>query len=114
MKFNNKFFRVYAITTDRHGIDPFMDKVIPKIMSISRYAIHDVTADERGAPDLISYKEYGSEDYWWHILAYNAISSYRDVVEGISLRIPDLGSIIAITNQVLTENVQSTNNIAVI
>lgn len=114
MQFNNKFFRVYAITSDQYGIDPFMDKVVPKLMTITQYEIHDVSADERAAPDLISYKRYGTEDYWWHILAYNAISSYRDIVEGLSLRIPDLGSIIAITNQVLVENVQSTDNIAII
>ena len=116
--FNNKFFRVYAIATDKYGIDPLGDKIIPLLAQIDTYSIHQVTQDEKGAPDLISLREYGSEDYWWHIMAYNGIALYSSIVQGISLRIPDFGALVQITNQVVTTNSAAANssngNIAVI
>lgn len=114
--YNNKFFRVYAVTTDKYGIDPLLDKIIPKLMTIPSYTNHSVTMDERGAPDLISLREYGNEDYWWHLMAYNGVCRFRDIVEGITLKIPDLGAIIAITNDVMLSNSKSSTgqNIATI
>lgn len=111
--FNNRFFRVYAVTVDKYGIDPFLDKIIPKLMNITMFTNHNVVMDERGAPDLISIREYESEDYWWHIMAFNGICRFRDIVEGLTLRIPDLGAIIAITNEVSLQS-NSGTKIAVI
>lgn len=104
ISYNNKFFRVYAVTVDKQGIDPLMDRLVPKLVQITEYTNHDVRMDERGAPDLISLREYNSEDYWWHIMAYNGICRFRDIVEGITLKIPELGAIIAITNDMLLSN----------
>ena len=101
---DNRFYRVFATTIDKHGIDPLLDRVAPKLREITVYKTHDVTQDERGSPDLISLREYGSEDFWWHILAYNGICSYRDVVEGITLKIPNLGDVVAITNDNTSDN----------
>jgi hypothetical protein len=40
-------------------------------------------------PDIISYKCYGSVDYWWIILLVNNITNpFTDLVEGIILTIP--------------------------
>lgn len=104
VNFNNKFFRIYTVTIDKYGIDPLLDKLIPRLMDIRAYSNHAVVMDERGAPDLISLREYGSEDYWWHIMAFNGVCRFRDLVEGITLKIPDLGSLIAVTNDVLLSN----------
>jgi N-acetylglutamate synthase/N-acetylornithine aminotransferase len=90
---------MYAVTADALGVDPLLDKVVPSIQSIVSHSMHDVTADERGAPDLISLNVYGATDYWWIILAYNGIGSYRLITEGITLKIPDLGSVIAAVGQ---------------
>lgn len=98
--FNNRFFRIYSVTVDKYGIDPLRDKIVPKLNEVTSYSNHAVTQEERGAPDLISFREYGSEDYWWHIMAYNGICRFRDIVEGMTLRIPTLGSIVAVTNEV--------------
>ena len=108
LNLNNRFYRVYAATVDRHGVDPLLDRVIPHLRSITAFKNHDVTQDERGAPDLISFREYGNEDFWWHILAYNGICSYRDVVEGTTLKIPNLGDIVAITNDYTSDNPNQT------
>jgi len=104
VNYNNKFFRVHAVTVDKWGIDPLMDQVIPRLMQIPTYTNHAVTADERGAPDLISLREYSTEDYWWHIMAYNGIGRYQSIVEGMTLRIPELSSIISVTNDASLSN----------
>ena len=116
VQFNNKFFRIYAVTIDKYGIDPLLDKMVPKLMQVTAFTNHSVTMDERGAPDLISLREYGNEDYWWHIMTFNGVCRFRDIVEGITLRIPDLGAIIALTNDMIlaNKNASTGSNIATI
>lgn len=113
VNYANKFFRMYSITTDKYGIDPLKDRIIARLPEIRAYTIHDVLQSERGAPDLISYVEYGSEDYWWHIMAYNGICLFSDIVEGTSLRIPDLGAIIQITNDTVKSSQESANIVTI-
>lgn len=98
--FNNTFNRVFSVHTDSLGIDPLRDKMIPLLQQIKKFSYHDVVQAERAAPDLISFEEYGSEVFWWHIMAYNGICMYRDIVEGLTLKIPDYGSLIALNNEV--------------
>ena len=102
--YNNRFYRIYAIEVDKYGIDPLLDHLIPKLTALTSYTNHNVLMDERGAPDLISLREYGTEDYWWHIMAYNGITRFRTIVEGVTLKIPVLGDIIAITNAMMLTN----------
>ena len=111
---DNKFHRVYAIKTDALGIDPLLDRIVPSIVKIKAYKNHEVVQDERGAPDLIAMREYGSEDFWWHILTYNGICRFRDVVEGQTIRIPDLGAIISLTNDLAVDTPSSGVNITTI
>lgn len=99
----NRYFRVLSIVSDTYGIDPLLDRIVPQILKISSYRNHEVVQDERGAPDLISFREYGTEDFWWHILAYNGICRYNDLVEGNTIKIPDMGAIIAITNDTVSD-----------
>lgn len=111
---DNRFHRVYAITTDKYGVDPLLDKLVPKLQQINRYKTHEVKQDERGSPDLISIREYGTEDFWWHIMSYNGVCHYRDIVEGQTLKIPDLGDIVSITNDTSIEVARSGENIITI
>lgn len=106
----NKFHRVFAITVDKYGIDPLLDKIAPKLQYITAYSNHTVRQEERGSPDLISFREYETEDYWWHIMSYNGICRFRDIVEGMTLKIPNLGAIISLTNDSLSELPQDSNN----
>lgn len=105
---NNKYFRQWAVVTDKYGIDPLLDKIVTSLLEVTTYTNHEVTQDERGAPDLISLREYGTEDFWWHLMAYNGICRFRDIVQGTTLKIPDLGAITTITNQKLV--VQATTS----
>lgn len=106
--FSSKYLRFYAVTSDVYGIDPLLDKVVPELMKISVYSTHEVTQDERGAPDLISLREYGTDELWWIVMQYNGIGSYKRIVEGITLKIPQHASVIsAITHNTIREtNVQ--------
>lgn len=90
---------MYSVSADAHGVDPILDKIVPFIQSIKTYTVHEITADERGAPDLISLNAYGSDEYWWIILAYNGIGSFRSLVEGTMLKLPDFATLIAVVNQ---------------
>ena len=99
----NRFHRVFAVVSDQYGIDPLLDKVTPKLLGITAYTNHEVRQDERGAPDLISLNEYGTEDFWWHIMTYNGICRFRDIVEGQTLKIPSLGAIVSLTNDASVE-----------
>lgn len=114
VNFNNKFYRVFSIHTDKHGIDPLLDKVLNYLQEINSYTTHIVTQDQRGAPDLISYIKYGTEDYWWHLMAYNGICRTSQIIEGKILKIPDLGSLVAITNLVTSNNATQINKIVTI
>lgn len=111
---NNKYLRAYAVETDQWGIDPFSDKIVQEVQKISTYTTYNVRQDERAAPDLISLRVYGDDCFWWHILAYNGICRVLDIIEGTTLRIPDLGSIVALTNTALTHKGSSNDNVVVI
>lgn len=96
---NSKYQRIYSIVSDKHGIDPIRNKLIPLINDIQSYSTHTVTQDERAAPDLISEREYRTDEFWWIILAYNGISSYRTLVEGLDIKIPSYEAIIKLVNE---------------
>lgn len=92
----SKYLRVFSVEVDEFGIDPIRDKLVPEIAKIKSYTVHEVTQDERGAPDLISLREYGTDEFWWMILAYNGIGSFKKIVEGTRIRIPSQTALIAL------------------
>jgi hypothetical protein len=95
LDFTSQFLRSNGLVVDKHGVDPLLDKKVPDIAKITSYSLHVVTQDERGAPDLIAHKEYGDSSLWWYIMVYNGISSYRSIIQGLTLKIPELTSILA-------------------
>lgn len=98
-KLNSKYQRIFAIVSDGHGVDPIRDRLIPLINAIRSSTPHTVTQDERAAPDLISEREYNTDEFWWIILAYNGISTYRTLVEGLVIRIPNMADIVQVVNE---------------
>ena len=104
---DSKYDRFFSVVADKHGIDALRDKALSKLTEIQAFTPHIVTQEERGAPDLIAFRKYGTEKLWWIIMAYNGIASYRDIIEGVQLRIPALNSVVAL----ITENSVSTNRV---
>lgn len=102
----SKYQRIYSVVSDIHGIDPLKDTLVPEILKIKSYKLHEVTQDERGAPDLIALREYGTDQLWWMMMVYNGIGTYRNIVEGITLKIPDYGSLITIVTH---QSIRPTN-----
>lgn len=100
----SQFLRAASVVSDQFGVDPLLDKSVAFLSNISIYSNHTVRPDERGAPDLISFREYGTEDLWWVILAYNGIGSYTDILEGLILRIPDRASVTSTLSRNSTKN----------
>lgn len=96
MDLSSKHLRAYGTVADQWGIDPLLDRVVPLLTSIRSYTEYTVQQDERGAPDLISFRAYGIQDLWWHLMVYNGIVLYKEIVEGLVLRIPEYASIISI------------------
>ncbi len=47
-----------------------------------------VTTPIEFRPDIVSYKAYGTPDYWWKILEFNGISDIYDFRAGLNIRIP--------------------------
>ena len=102
--FNQRMLRAFACRVDQLGIDPLQDAIVPRLLEINSFSLHRVTQDERGAPDLIAFREYRDTVFWWHIIAYNEILSFREIIEGLVLKIPDRSAILAITTDVATRN----------
>jgi len=60
--------------------------------SFLRYApgYYRVTASDVLRPDLISYKVYGTVDFWWIILLLNNIENpFVELEEGMVLKVPN-------------------------
>lgn len=47
-----------------------------------------VTSAIEYRPDIVSYKAYGTPDYWWRILEFNGIYDISDFRAGRNIRIP--------------------------
>lgn len=95
----SKYQRFFSIKSDAYGIDPLLDRLVPLIQAIQAYSIHEILQDERASPDLISINAYGSDEFWWMIMAYNGVGSYTALTEGRTIKIPDYASLISIVTQ---------------
>lgn len=72
---------------DEDRFDPltsFFLRELPLLQSRGQYAI---TVEEQ-RPDLISYKFFGTTEYWWLIMAYNKLLSVEELTTGTVLEIP--------------------------
>lgn len=64
---------------------------------------HHVNSITAGLPDLISYLEYGSEQYWWLLCVVNGIvDPINEITIGRNLIIPDKADMDAFIKQVQT------------
>lgn len=55
------------------------------------YQLCIVTEEEKGRPDLVSYKYYNTVEYWWLVCAANGIQCpFLEIVPGRELKIPSI------------------------
>lgn len=74
--------RYYAMWQDPSARDPYGPDILDGVETID----HVLTAEDR--LDLLAFRYYGDEDYWWVIALANRISDPFSIVPGRTLRIP--------------------------
>ncbi len=62
----------------------FFLRELPLLQSRGQYAIQV----EEFRPDQISFKFFGTTEYWWVIMAYNSMLSIEELTTGTILEIP--------------------------
>lgn len=72
--------------------DPLTSSFLLEINDLPEQGNYKVrTEDER--PENISFYIFGDAQFWWILLVYNNILSYRDLASGQVLRFPSLEDI---------------------
>lgn len=65
-----------------------------EFLRTKKVKIRRISSAEEGAPDLISFQEYGNDQYWWVILLVNRIQDpINELVAGDEIAIPRLQDI---------------------
>jgi len=83
-----KFYHV--LTTDDIQELDFLWNTLSKIDTTYVPGYYRVSVIDLLRPDLISYKVYGTVDFWWIILLVNGIDNpLSDLKEGMILEIPN-------------------------
>ncbi len=56
-----------------------------------RVSYHVVTKNEECRPDIVSYKLYGTQNYWWFIMLFNGYCDiWNDLTENQIIKYPAL------------------------
>lgn len=80
MEFNNGFY------------DILTSVFVEKLRKLPVAGTYRVTT-ERFRPDLISYRIYGAEQYKIVLMLYNNLSSYLEIIPGLTLSYPSMNNI---------------------
>lgn len=75
------------------GYDILDSEFVDELPSLPTHGKYIVSSFEVGRLDSISYKIYGSTQFWWILLLYNGYSSVDEVTVGTSLNYPSLLSL---------------------
>lgn len=51
---------------------------------------HRVIVDDEGRPDIVSFRLYGSTEYWWILMIYNSLITPNQLKAGNSIKFPML------------------------
>lgn len=72
---------------DRWGIDPLKVEMFDQVDN-SDSTLTTIDASMEGNPQLVSYKNYGSQSMWPHILVANALVHPSEFVAGMKVKLP--------------------------
>jgi len=74
------------------NFDPLTSSFLKSLKDLKYVGTYVVQGEEL-RPELLSYRIFGNVQYWWILMAYNAINSHEDVVTGLVLKYPSLEDI---------------------
>ena len=92
------------LVIDELGIDPLRDKAIEAIQKVESFSMYEVKAHEQHNAPLLAYNVYRNENYWWHILIYNALDDMWELKAGMRIKIPDMNAMVTRLTSALTAN----------
>lgn len=66
-----------------------------------------VRSVDRRRPDVLSYRAYGSMNYWWFLMWYNGICDvWNDLAENQVLKFPDIAVVDEFLNKVKKKDLE--------
>ena len=84
-----KFYK--TVTVNKTKELDFLYHNLSKFVMTYEVAYYRVCLDDLMRPDMISYKNYGTVDYWWLICFINNIfDPFHDFEVGQMLKIPNI------------------------
>jgi hypothetical protein len=78
---------------DELGSDPLRDPSFDAIQKVTSYTYFSIDESLENNAAKISSMVYGTNAYWWAILAYNGIPDNFSLKRGMRLRIPNLNEL---------------------
>jgi len=69
--------------------DPLTSNFLDELLKIRPTGTY-VVKNELARPDMLSYRIYGSTQYWWVILYYNSMTSVYDITLGMTISYPSI------------------------
>jgi len=66
------------------------EKPVSNLNSSYSTKYYVVSAGSEYRPDLVSYRVYGTPDFWWRIMEYNNIKDVFDFKVGLSITLPNV------------------------
>lgn len=62
-------------------------RILSEFIALKEEGLFYIT-DELLSPDLISYRLYGDERYWWLLMLYNNLVEVDEIYPGMEFRFP--------------------------
>ena len=74
------------------GFDVLNSTFLEDVKKLKKRGVYIVTSEE-GKPDLLSFRIYGSPQYWWVLMFYNSIQTSDDLVTNMTIQYPSLNKL---------------------
>ena len=92
----DNFFKLATDPSNKTILDPytFFWTDLPYFLRNSIGQVRRINVSKEGAPDLISYQEYGTHDLWWVLsMANQMIIPEEEIAIGTNVYIPGQGDL---------------------
>lgn len=77
---------------DKRCMDVLNSYFLRELQNVPAIGNYEVTVEE-GRPDLLSYKLFGTTQYWWILLYYNGLLEPADLKIGALIRYPSVSKL---------------------